>query len=281
MPPHLRRGSPVSQHKQVLPSAMRLCQCYLCAESNAIDPVKGQFVKGRYLGKEEYKRHRSMETKSGLAPAAASAAALNIEALLPNPTTSLPHSEFDSAASPATASAQAGSTNLKERSPSSSSNIEFSTILDSIFLSLDSQSVDDVFEGWEPMFLHPPVPGAPASPPPDPRDQEANSVQVNVGPFALFSTFAPNSRIIGYEEWLLQSSQLIHEHGLRHRERRVRARSTIALRRITSDLEEIERRKREEWERQRLAFQSEETAPAQDGCSVDSGLLFRSGDFYG
>ena len=280
MPPQLRHGIPVGQRKHLLPSAVRLCQCYLCAESNVIDPVKGHLVKGRYLGNEEYKRHRSLEKKSG-ATAADSAAAVNTS-VLPgdsHPITSMPHSESKSAAASVSASAQPGTGAIQESPLSASSEIPFPSVLDSVFESLESKSVDDIFTGADLMFLHPPFPGASSPLAPGPRDPAANPTQnreANVGPFALFSTFAPNSRIIGYEEWLLQSYQLIREHGENHRETRVRLRSVIVLRRIDSDLDEIEERKRQEWERQRLALPSEETFTVQDACTVDSGSIFQS-----
>ena len=256
---------------------MRLCRCYLCAESNVIDPVKGQLVQGRYLGNEEYKRHRSLEKKSGLAAADATTVNTSVLPGHPHPITSKTHSESKSATASVSASAQPGTSTNMEPSPSASSEIAFPPLLDSIFESLENKSVDDVFDDSDLMFLHPPFPGDPSSPEHDPPDPETNPTpnrEANVGPFALFSTFAPNARIIAYEEWLLQSRQLVREHGEKHRERRVRLRSVVVLRRIASDLVEIEIRKRQEWERQRLAFQSEETFTAQGACTVDSGSMF-------
>jgi hypothetical protein len=54
--------------------------------------------------------------------------------------------------------------------------------------------------------------------------------------------WASNSRLIGYEEWLLESHQLVSKHGANHANVHTRLRSSVVLRRIEKNLEEMDRR---------------------------------------
>lgn len=73
MPPNLRDGVVRGHHKQAMPSAQMFCTCYECTDHWETDRGRLEeglnFVRGRYLGPVEYKRHRARVLQSGIASA--------------------------------------------------------------------------------------------------------------------------------------------------------------------------------------------------------------------
>jgi hypothetical protein len=249
MPPRLVHGGPTGQRKLAIPTAQHLCLCYQCVTVSSIDPVSLKPVKGRYVGYEEYKRHRSQENKSGLAPASALASAA------PTIDFTSPQASRSPSLSPTTPLSQGPSgpaaADLEGDRSSRSSSSTFRLHLDAIFQALDSEerSVDEILSGAKLVFH--------VSPQRDCQPPSTRSAiqceEINSGPFALASNVASNSRVIGYEEWLFESYWLVSQHGPKHADAHVRLRSTVVLRRIEGFLQQLEERKRQEWDRQRAA----------------------------
>ncbi|KAL0945369.1 hypothetical protein HGRIS_000867 [Hohenbuehelia grisea] len=67
MPPILRHGQVLNRRKSRYIAAHRLCTCFECADATSIDPASQTAVRGRYLAPAEYKAHRSLEIRSGVA----------------------------------------------------------------------------------------------------------------------------------------------------------------------------------------------------------------------
>ena len=268
MPPRLVHGSPAGQRKGLVPPVRYICQCHQCIHSSSIDPVTLEPVKGRYVGYEEYKKHRRLENKSGLAPATASAGTLQGD--LPAVGLANPPASHLISFTASTSQSPYGST--EQGRPPSKLNDTFRIKLDKIFDSLDETSVADVFDGAKLVFHFPPPrdgdqPHPYSSPDPEGRTP-VHCEEINSGPYALSNHVPSNSKIIGYEEWLFESHRVITQHGLSHRDVHARLRSRVVLTRIEENLGELEELKRREWDRQRVACDAVEQ---EETLSVDPG----------
>ena len=271
MPPRLVHGSPAGQHKGFIPPTAYLCQCHQCFHSSSIDPISLEPVKGRYVGYEEYKKHRSLENKSGLAPATASAAPVQLDPAVG--LANLPVSRPVSPPSPSSPISESTQKSTREPPRLKSSNT-FRSTLDKILEILDRTTVDSIFDGVKLVFHVPPQRDSDqqqAHSPADPADHDGrmsvHGQDINSGPYALSSNVPANSKIIGYEEWLFESHRIVNQHGFRHADVHVRLRSRVVLKRLEDSLDELERHKRQEWERQRVA----EPTDQEESSSIDSG----------
>jgi hypothetical protein len=182
MPPQLRRGSPVGQCKQALPSARYLCQCIQCIGSTAVDPVTNRTAQGRYVGSEEYKKHRRLEEKSGLAPAVS---AVNLTV----PTFDFTVDPPSPPASPTVLSSIDSASRLSHQDQRAlQSGNAFLLMLHSIFKSLESKPVEDVFSGVQLIFHTSPLSDSLLPLHDEPRGQTSvDSREINSGPYALAS----------------------------------------------------------------------------------------------
>jgi hypothetical protein len=261
--PQLHNGQPVHRRHVSVPSALELCSCTGCSQRTTIDPMTRKVVPGDYVGHKTRLEHQRIDNKR----AAASAWTPTLSTP-PNPDDSNSESDPPHAVP---------KPNRKQR------NVKidhFSAILERIREGLTERSAATVVDGKPLVFLVPPTS---TSPPIGVVDRTKHS-EINSGPLALtYYGGHVNSAVTSYEEWLF-SSHLAIESGIKHRHASVRLRTITTLRLLADELDEVERLKTEEWERQRVAEcvgESERvsTSTSSRGRTVDTGM-FQSTSVY-
>jgi hypothetical protein len=133
------------------------------------------------------------------------------------------------------------------------------SILKDIHEALDERDASSVVIGPL-VFVVPPSAGVTA-----PRASESARQDVNIGQLALRYDITLNNPTIALEEYLF-SAYLEIERGLCHRDASVRIDTKAVMDRISEQLDQVDRLKREEWERQR----DSQDAPSQDGFTSEA-----------
>lgn len=220
------------------PSVQHLCQCDRCViYETGIVGKDGSFLRGRLVGPKERQAHRRLQRKrlvcSALSP--------DDESIEPRPVKV-----------PTPPTAPAADENLISpcRPKSESAKIEgWLRKLSDIEDALTTRRCVALDHMPDLTFVVPPTPD---TPPFNLGAPLAIPSEVNTGPFALQYEASANNILFCYEEWLLQA-YLYVEKGLAYQDDTVKGRSETLLRSIEDALLEVEGRKSEEWERQRLA----------------------------
>lgn len=255
MPPFLKDGQSVSQHDPVRSVQGLLCVCSECSPLSTWDPVGKRIVHGQHLSEKMLKEHKRMDKMRQ------AALSLDVQSAEHNRSPSSPslssdgkHSQNDP---------QDSQTPPRRRLGDDTARIK--SVLDEIEADFNRKKTSGN-EKYRPdlVFTHPPT----LSSIPIMLQPPQTAIEINSGRFALDHRAQENADILAYEVWLMEHTLAIERIG-KIKARTLRQRAQALSCDFGEELDKVECRKMDVWERQRI-----ETANAPKlGSKVRSSVI--------